>query len=69
MHDYLTVDGQKLSKSLGTAVDPVGVVDALRPDALRWWFLRDVPRAGDADFRAAIWSPPARTSSPTASAT
>jgi methionyl-tRNA synthetase len=52
VHDYLTVEGQKLSKSLGTAIDPLEVIDRYGPDALRWWFLRDVPRAGDADFRA-----------------
>jgi methionyl-tRNA synthetase len=51
VHDYLTVEGQKLSKSLGTAIDPFDVIDRYGPDALRWWFLRDVPRAGDADFR------------------
>lgn len=53
VHDYLTVEGQKLSKSLGTAIDPSEVIDRYGPDALRWWFLRDVPRAGDADFRSA----------------
>ncbi|HSC90534.1 MAG TPA: methionine--tRNA ligase [Gaiellaceae bacterium] len=52
VHDYLTVEGKKLSKSLGTAIDPVEVIDRYGPDALRWWFLRDVPRAGDADFRS-----------------
>ncbi len=51
VHDYLTVGGQKLSKSLGTAVDPVSLVERYGADALRWWFLRDVPRNGDADFR------------------
>jgi methionyl-tRNA synthetase len=51
VHDYLTVEGQKLSKSLGTAIDPFRVVECYGADALRWWFLRDVPRNGDADFR------------------
>jgi methionyl-tRNA synthetase len=51
IHDYLTVNGQKLSKSLGTAIDPFSVIDRYGPEALRWWFLRDVPRNGDADFR------------------
>ena len=54
VHDYLTVGGQKLSKSLGTAIDPVDVIDRYGADALRWWFVRDVPRAGDADFRAEL---------------
>ena len=51
VHDYLTVDGQKLSKSTGDTHDPVEIVDRYGTDALRWWFLRDVPRTGDADFR------------------
>jgi methionyl-tRNA synthetase len=51
VHDYLTVEGHKLSKSLGTAIDPISLVERYGADALRWWFLRDVPRNGDADFR------------------
>jgi methionyl-tRNA synthetase len=51
VHDYLTVEGTKISKSLGTAIDPLQVVERYGADALRWWFLRDVPRNGDADFR------------------
>ena len=49
--DYLTVDGRKLSKSAGHAYDPVTTAARFGVDALRWWFLRDVPRAGDSDFR------------------
>jgi methionyl-tRNA synthetase len=51
VHDYLTVDGQKLSKSGATSVDPVELAARYGSDALRWWFIRDVPRSGDADFR------------------
>jgi methionyl-tRNA synthetase len=51
VHDYLTAEGQKISKSRGHAVDPNELVRRYGADALRWWFLRDVPRSGDADFR------------------
>jgi methionyl-tRNA synthetase len=51
VHDYLTVEGRKLSKSTGNAIGPLEVVERYGPDALRWWLVRDVPRAGDADFR------------------
>ncbi|GGS76736.1 methionine--tRNA ligase [Nonomuraea spiralis] len=50
VHDYLTADGRKISKSSGTAADPVALVDAYGVDAVRWWLLREVPRVGDADF-------------------
>jgi methionyl-tRNA synthetase len=50
VHDYLTVDGRKISKSAGTGVDPVAVADTYGTDAVRWWLVRDVPRVGDADF-------------------
>ncbi|MBE8471858.1 methionine--tRNA ligase [Streptomyces justiciae] len=51
VHDYLTVGGQKISKSgNGTTVDPVALTAAYGTDAVRWWLLRDVPRVGDADF-------------------
>jgi methionyl-tRNA synthetase len=51
VHDYLTRDGRKLSKSLGDTVDPTFLTERYGADALRWWFVRDVPRKGDADFR------------------
>jgi methionyl-tRNA synthetase len=50
VHDYLTVDGRKISKSGGTTVDPATLAYAYGTDAVRWWLLRDVPRVGDADF-------------------
>jgi methionyl-tRNA synthetase len=53
VHDYLTVDGQKISKSNGTSVDPVALARRYGTDAVRWWLLREVPRVGDADFTTA----------------
>lgn len=50
VHDYLTVDGRKISKSGGATVDPAALATAYGTDAVRWWLLRDVPRVGDADF-------------------
>ncbi len=51
VHDYVTVDGHKLSKSLGNGADPIALAGRHGADALRWWLLRDVPRTGEADFR------------------
>ena len=54
MHDYLTIDGRKISKSAATpAADPAALVSQFGTDAVRWWLLREVPRVGDADFTAA----------------
>jgi methionyl-tRNA synthetase len=54
VHEYLTVDGQKLSKSRGASADPDALAARYGTDALRWWLIRDVPRSGDADFREAL---------------
>ncbi|HEY8454243.1 MAG TPA: methionine--tRNA ligase [Actinopolymorphaceae bacterium] len=50
VHDYLTVDGRKLSKSLGNVVDPLALVGDYGADALRWWLIAKVPKVGDTDF-------------------
>jgi methionyl-tRNA synthetase len=54
VHDYLTVDGRKISKSATStaleAIDPAALATTYGTDAVRWWLLRDVPRVGDADF-------------------
>jgi methionyl-tRNA synthetase len=50
VHDYLTVDGRRISKSGAVTVDPESLVVDCGPDAVRWWLLREVPRVGDTDF-------------------
>ena len=50
VHDHLTVEGRKISKSGGITVDPAALVADFGTDAVRWWLLREVPRIGDADF-------------------
>jgi methionyl-tRNA synthetase len=50
VHDYLTVDGEKISKSTGGGADPVALAGRFGTDAVRWWLLREVPRVGDVDF-------------------
>jgi methionyl-tRNA synthetase len=57
VHDYLTLDGRRISKSAATgnvrSTDPAALSDSFGADALRWWLLRDVPRVGDTDFTVA----------------
>jgi methionyl-tRNA synthetase len=50
VHEYLTVEGRKISKSLGNAVDPGELVARFGTDVVRHWLLREVPRGEDADF-------------------
>ncbi len=53
VHGYLTVDGQKMSKSIGNVVDPVEVARQFGADALRYYMLRDYSPGGDGDFSIA----------------
>lgn len=50
VHGYVTVDGQKISKTLGNIVDPVELVACYGVDPLRYYLLRDIPSWGDGDF-------------------
>jgi methionyl-tRNA synthetase len=50
VHEYLTVEGQRISKSSGLMVDPVALVERFGTDALRYWLLREPSRTEDVDF-------------------
>ncbi len=49
-HGFLTVDGQKMSKSLRNAVDPQKLAAELGVDALRYHLLRAISFGQDGDF-------------------
>lgn len=49
-HGFLTVDGQKMSKSLGNVIDPFELVATFGPDAVRYFFLREVSFGNDGDY-------------------
>ncbi|MBO9588070.1 methionine--tRNA ligase [Devosia sp.] len=49
-HGFLTVDGQKMSKSLGNVIDPFALVETFGPDAVRYFFLREVSFGNDGDY-------------------
>ena len=53
VHGFLTNEGQRMSKTLGTGVDPTELVADWGTDAVRYWLLREVPPTGDADYSAA----------------
>ncbi len=49
-HGFFTIDGQKISKSLGNAVDPVELAQKYGQDAVRYFLLREIPFGQDGDF-------------------
>ena len=49
-HGWLTVDGQKMSKSLGNFIAPRPIVEAVGADVLRYYLMRDVAFGQDGDF-------------------
>ncbi|HCM37315.1 MAG: Methionine-tRNA ligase [Candidatus Gottesmanbacteria bacterium GW2011_GWC1_43_10] len=50
VHGYLTVDGQKMSKTIGNVVDPIEVIQKYGTDATRYYLLREIPSTADGDY-------------------
>ncbi len=50
VHGYFTVDGQKMSKTLGNVIDPIEMIEKYGVDALRYYLLSQIPATGDGDF-------------------
>lgn len=50
VHGFITVNGQKMSKSLGNVIDPFELVKKYGTDAVRYYLLREIPSAEDGDF-------------------
>jgi methionyl-tRNA synthetase len=49
-HGWWTVDGKKMSKSLGNVVDPNEMIEKYGADAFRYFLFREVPFGLDGDF-------------------
>jgi methionyl-tRNA synthetase len=49
-HGFLFNRGEKMSKSVGNVVDPFALADAYGVDALRYFFLREVPFGQDGNY-------------------
>jgi methionyl-tRNA synthetase len=49
-HGWWTIEGEKMSKSLGNVVKPQELVDAYGLDQTRYFLLREVPFGNDGDF-------------------
>lgn len=49
-HGFFTIDGTKISKSLGNAIDPVELAGKYGNDTLRYYLLKEIPFGNDGDF-------------------
>ncbi len=50
VHGFVTLNSQKISKSLGNVISPDEIVDIYGSDAFRYYFLRHIPSYGDGDY-------------------
>jgi methionyl-tRNA synthetase len=49
-HGWLHLKGERMSKSLGTVVDPLDAADRLGPDPLRLYLMKEIAFGSDGDF-------------------
>ncbi|HET9098265.1 MAG TPA: methionine--tRNA ligase [Candidatus Saccharimonadales bacterium] len=50
VHGFITVEGKKISKSIGNVISPAEVIDKYGLDAFRYYILRHIPSYEDGDF-------------------
>lgn len=50
VHGFITVDGEKMSKSLGNVIDPIVLVEKYGADVVRYFLMREIPSGEDGDF-------------------
>ena len=50
VHGFITVGGQKMSKSIGNIIDPFELVKKYGTDAVRYYLLREIIPTEDGDF-------------------
>lgn len=50
VHGHITVNGEKMSKTVGNVVDPVELIDSYGLDAFRYFFSRHINTCDDGDF-------------------
>ena len=49
-HGWWTNEGNKISKSLGNAIDPIEIIDKFGLDQIRYFLLREITFGSDGDF-------------------
>jgi methionyl-tRNA synthetase len=50
VHGFITVDGQKMSKSLGNGIDPLELLKMHDAEVVRYFMLRELQSTEDSDF-------------------
>ncbi|MDP3954109.1 MAG: class I tRNA ligase family protein [bacterium] len=50
VHGHITVDGEKMSKTVGNIIDPFELVEKYGIDPVRYFLLREIPSTEDGDF-------------------
>jgi methionyl-tRNA synthetase len=50
VHGHITLEGKKMSKSLGNVVAPKDIIKKYGAEAFRYYFLRHIPSYNDGDF-------------------
>src|SRR5258707_5578628 len=48
-HGFMTINGQRMSKTLGTIVDPIEAADRLGHDPLRLYLVKEIAFGGDGE--------------------
>jgi methionyl-tRNA synthetase len=49
-HGFMTIGGQRMSKTLGTIIDPLVAAARVGVDPLRLYLVKEIPFGGDGDF-------------------
>lgn len=49
-HGFISVDGVKMSKSIGNVINPMELVEKYGADAVRYFLLSEIPTTKDGDF-------------------
>ncbi|MDO8659726.1 MAG: methionine--tRNA ligase [Candidatus Parcubacteria bacterium] len=50
VHEYITVSGQKMSKTVGNVLNPIPLIEKYGADALRYYLLAKISPFSDGDF-------------------
>ena len=55
IHGFVTVEGKKISKSLGNVVDPIDSIKKYGSDPVRYYLTRAIPSFTDGDYSQSIY--------------